>query len=88
MERIFLKIQMFKLKSIKFYVGIKTILHFKKSELVHYPWMISIVYFVYISMYVHIHSKKITIKAINTIIVLVKNRLNLVRLRKVFFINK
>lgn len=68
MERIFLKIQMFKLKSIKFYVEIKTILRFKKSELVYYPWMISIVYFVYISMYVHIHSKKITIKAINTLI--------------------
>ena len=70
MERIFLKIQMLRFKSIKFYVEIKKIFNFKKSELVYYPWITSIVYFVYISMYIHIsiHSEKITIKAINTII--------------------
>ena len=70
MERIFLKIQMLRFKSIKFYVEIKKIFNFKESELVYYPWITSIVYFVYISMYIHIniHSEKITIKAINTII--------------------
>lgn len=74
MERIFLKIQMLRLKSNKFYVEIKKIFNFKKSELVYYPWITSIVCFVYISMYIHIniHSKKITIKAINTIIFNIK----------------
>lgn len=65
------KIQMLRLKSIKFYVEIsKKILSFKKSELVYYPLIISIVYFVYIHIctQTYIHSKKITIKAINTII--------------------
>lgn len=75
MERFFLKIQMLRLKSIKFYVEIKKIFNFKKSELVYYPWITSIVCLcVYIHVYIHIniHSKKITIKAINTIIFNIK----------------
>ena len=71
MERIFLKIQMLRFKSIKFYVEIKKIFNFKKSELVYYPWITSIVYFVYISMYIHISIHSFLTISISVMILIV-----------------